>query len=90
MGAQVMSTTRHLIAEFGTREIPLAQLCDRYLGISYKVARERAALATLPVPTYRAHGQKSPLLVRAEDLAALLDREYADARERWQSLQGAA
>lgn len=84
-----MSTTaKTLIAEFGTREIPLELVCARYFGMTIKAARNAVALGAFPLPTYRAGGVKSPLLVRADDLARLLDDRYAEARERWNLQQG--
>jgi len=69
-----MSTTaKTLIAEFGTREIPLELVCVRYFGMTIKAARNAVALGAFPLPTYRAGGVKSPLLVRADDLARLRD-----------------
>ena len=48
-----MSTIKAIIAEYGTAEIPLERICERYLGIGTKVAKERAAAATLPLPAYK-------------------------------------
>jgi hypothetical protein len=84
-------TTKALIEEWGARDIPLEAICERYFGIGPRVARERAAAAALPIPAYRANrSQKSPWLIRASDLADLLDQEYQRQRERWTELQGTA
>lgn len=84
------TTARSLIAEFGTREIPLESVCERYFGMGVKTAQNAILAGTFPIPTYRVGGKKAPLLVRADDLARLLDDRYAEARERWSLQQGAA
>lgn len=84
-----MSTIKTLVAEYGTAEIPLEQICERYLGIGIKVAKERAASAGLPLPAYKT-ARNAPWHVRASDLAALIDAEAEQARERWQAVRGAA
>lgn len=84
-----MSTLKALIAEYGTAEIPLERICERYLGIGEKVAKERAAAATLPLPAYKT-ARNAPWHVRAADLAAMIDAEAEQARERWQAVRGAA
>lgn len=85
-----MSTTiKLLIAEYGTAEIPLDAICERYMGLSLKVAKERAAGCALPIPAYRT-APKAPWHVRASDLAALIDTQAEQARERWQMVRGAA
>lgn len=84
-----MSTIKLLIAEYGTAEIPLEAICERYMGLSLKVAKERAAQHALPIPAYRT-APKAPWHVRASDLAALIDTQAEQARERWQMVRGAA
>ena len=84
-----MSTLKALIAEYGTAEIPLERICERYLGIGIKVAKERAASAGLPLPAYKT-ARNAPWHVRASDLAALIDAEAEQARERWAMARGAA
>lgn len=84
-----MSTLNAIIAEYGTAEIPLERICERYLGIGVKVAKERAASSTLPLPAYKT-ARNAPWHVRAADLAAMIDAEAEQARERWQAVRGAA
>ena len=67
----------------------LERICERYLGIGTKVAKERAASATLPLPAYKT-ARNAPWHVRASDLAALIDAEAEQARERWATVRGAA
>jgi len=79
----VNSTYFGLLAEFGEANIPLERVAPKYFGLSYPEARRRAPTKNLPCPAFRLGGQKSPWLVSATDLAALIDvrRERAsDAR----------
>ena len=84
-----MSTIKAIIAEYGTAEIPLERICERYMGMGIEVAKERAAAAKLPCPAYKT-APKAPWHVRASDLAALIDTRAEQARERWQVGRGAA
>lgn len=63
-----------LMSEFGTNEIPLVDMCMKFLGMSPEVAKYEAARGTLPLPVYRLPGgQKRPWLVDAKALATYLD-----------------
>jgi len=77
------STYFGLLAEFGTAEIPLEELADKYFGLDKKTAYSRAALNKLPVPTYRGGSQKSGRLVSAGNLAEYLDDQKAAAELEW-------
>lgn len=82
------STYFGLLAEFGCAEIPLAECCQKYFDLSPEEAKRRASMHRLPVPAYRAGSQKSPWLVAAEDLAALIDAQKAAARAEHQKMNG--
>lgn len=82
------STTFLLLAEFGTGIIPLEDIAEKYLGLSPRLANERAARRDLPLPAYRAGSQKSLWLVRVDDLAALLDERRNLACREWKALNG--
>jgi len=84
-----MTTLESLLSEYGGNEIPVEQICERYFGLSLKVAKERAALATLPIPAYRT-APKAPWHVRATDLANFIDSAAENARLRWEMVRGAA
>lgn len=77
------STYFGLLAEFGTAEIPLEHVCDKYFGLPKKTAYSRAAINKLPVPTYRAGSQKSGRLISAGNLARYLDDQKAAAELEW-------
>jgi len=77
------STYFGLLAEFNTAEIPLKLVCDKYLGLSSKMAHERAAMNKLPLPTYRGGSQKSTRLVSASVLAEHIDTCKQKAESEW-------
>lgn len=54
------STFFGLLAEFGTAEIPLVQICQKFFGLTEAEAKRRASMQDLPIPVYRAGSQKSP------------------------------
>lgn len=69
------STVFMLMAEFGSAEIPLALVCEKYFGLKESEAKRQAALGTLPVKAHRLAGQKSPWLISAIDLAEVIDQQ---------------
>lgn len=80
------STYFALLAEFGTAQIPLKHVSEKYFGISERVACRRAMLQQLPVPAFHAGSQKSTWLVDAADLAAHIDRSREKARNYWETV----
>lgn len=75
----VNSTYFGLLAEFGEANIPLDKVAPKYFGLSYQEARRRAPTKMLPCKAFRLGGQKSPWLVSAVDLAALIDQQRQKA-----------
>jgi Pyocin activator protein PrtN len=71
----INSTYFGLLAEFGAANIPLAKVAPKYFGLSFAEARRRAPAKLLPCRAFRLGGQKSPWLVSAMDLAALIDAQ---------------
>ena len=84
-----MNTVFLLMAEYGTAEIPLLDICEKYFGLGERKALEKAGSQSLPVPTYRAGSQKSQWLVSAQDLASYLDSEKEKARKDWKRIHAA-
>lgn len=78
-----VSTFFALMAEYGTAEIPLEKVCEKYFGLNPRTAAERAP-KRLPCPAYRMAGQKSKWLVSAKDLAEMIDSNREKAKEEWQ------
>lgn len=76
-----VSTFFALLAEYGTAEIPLEAVAEKYFGMDYKTALRRAPTQGLPVPVHKTGSQKSPWLVSAQDLAELIDKRRREAAE---------
>ena len=83
--------TRTLTLLAAIHQGPVARLediCERYLQVGYPEARRRAVLNALPFPAFRlTESQKSPLVVRIEDLAAHIDRQAEAASKDWANSQ---
>ena len=80
------STYFGLLAEFGEANIPLERVAPKYFGLSFEEARRRAPAKMLPCPAFRLGGQKSPWLVSAADLAALIDQRRERAAREFRGL----
>lgn len=83
------STYFGLLAEFGTAEIELERVCEKFFGTNKAEAKRRASRQGLPVPVHRCGGQKSGWLVNAADLAAHLDKQREAAAEEWNRMRAA-
>lgn len=68
-----MNTTFLLMAEFGSADVPVELVAERYLGMEARTAKARAARGELPFATYQCGSQKSPRLVRITDWSAGAD-----------------
>lgn len=84
-----ISTYFALLAEFGTAEIELERVCQKFFGLSVPDAKRRASLHRLPVPAHRAGGQKSGWLINVADLAAHIDQQREAAAREWQNVRAA-
>ncbi len=84
-----ISTFFALMAEFGTAEIPLENICEKFFALQPDMAKKRAARRQLPVPAYRGGTQKSPWLVNAQDLADYIDEQRAKAKREWDQVNAA-
>lgn len=83
-----MNTEIELLALHRAPAVKLDEISEHYFGMSPLVARQRAALNRLPVPTFRAtDSAKAPLLVRIKDLAKHLDAQYEGAAKEWENSQ---
>lgn len=78
------STYFALLAEFGTAQVPVELVAEKYFGLATNTALRHAAQNRLPVPAYRMASQKSPWLVDAADLAVLIDVQREEARRQWE------
>ncbi len=87
MPTKSFSTYFGLLAEFGTAELPLESIAEKYFGLAPPKAKSLARLQQLPVPAYRCGSNKSPWLIAASDLADWLDTQKEQARAVWQKMQ---
>jgi hypothetical protein len=76
-----MNTIFSLMAEFETGEIPLKDVCDKYLGVDYKTAAYRASKNQLPFPVYKGGSQKSTWLVSVDELASYINKGLSISKE---------
>lgn len=83
---QQISTFFALMAEYGTAEIPLEDVCEKFFGLNIKMAKNRAARQQLPITAYRGGTQKSPWLVSAQDLANYIDDQRERAQREWRQV----
>lgn len=75
-----MNTAFLLMAEFGTSQIPLADIAEKYLKMSTTTAERKANACELPIPTYRLNdSQKSPRMIHVNDLATYIDQQRNNA-----------
>lgn len=82
-GVEGISTELALIALHGPA-VPLADVCEKYFGLSYREACRAAALNRLGVPTFRLRdSHMAPVLVRACELAQFLDGAADAAAAQW-------
>lgn len=77
-----------LMMEFGTSQIPLEEVHEKYFSLSLTLAKSRANTNQLPVPAYKVGTQKSSWIIDAADLAALIDKNKAAATRDWNKMNG--
>jgi len=83
-----MKTTFALLARFGSPLVPLDKICEEFLGLKSKTAENQAKACTLPFPTLKLrNSERSPTMVKVEDLAAHIDKQYEESNKEWRSVQ---
>ncbi|WP_419533338.1 pyocin activator PrtN family protein [Endozoicomonas sp.] len=83
-----MKTEFGLLAQYEKVFIPLEDVCRDYFNIGALKARQMAARGELPIPVMRGSAsQKSPYLVKLDDLASYLDGQYASHRSDWEKVR---
>jgi hypothetical protein len=84
-----MNTNFALLARFGSPTVELKQVSNEFFGITPKTAEQRAKACDFPVPTFKLRdSERSPTLIKIEDLAAYIDERYQAARDEWRSVNG--
>ena len=84
------STYFGLLAEFEVAEIPLKDICEKYLSVDIKAANQLARQKKLGFPAYRCGTQKSEWLVCATEFAKYLDQKKQLAKKEWQTMNNQA
>ncbi|ATC93475.1 pyocin activator PrtN family protein [Pseudoalteromonas tunicata] len=85
-----MNTAFALLARYGKSELELREICVDYFGITPETANQKAKAHALPVPTFKLrNSERSPTLVKVEDLAAYIDKQHQAAKEEWDLIQAA-
>ena len=84
-----MNTNFALLARFGTPTVELKQVSQEFFGITSRTAEQRAKACDFPVPTFKLRdSERSPSLIKIEDLAAYIDKRHSEAMEDWLSVNG--
>ncbi|TKF94974.1 pyocin activator protein PrtN [Vibrio lentus] len=82
-----MNTNFALLARFGNPTVELKQVSQEFFGITSRTAEQRAKACDFPVPTFKLRdSERSPSLIKIEDLAAYIDKRYEQAKTEWQSV----
>lgn len=83
-----MTRTEHqLITVYGPA-VPLRSVCEVYFGLTYKEACRKAAVNTLPVPTFKLRdSERAPFLIHTSVLAQFIDATVDAAAKDWQHSQ---
>jgi len=81
-------THEALLATHKAAVLKLIDICEPYLGLTYAVALRKAGSHELPFPTFRPiANQRSPWMVKVEDLANFLDAQAEAAQIEWLNSQ---
>jgi len=79
-----MNTNFALLARFETPVIELKTVCEEFFGIKPKTAEQKVKGCDFPIPTFKLrNSERSPTLIKVEDLAAYIDKCYTEAKTEW-------
>ncbi|MFT6928213.1 MAG: hypothetical protein ACJAZP_003863 [Psychromonas sp.] len=82
-----MNTNFALLARFKSPFVALKDISKEFLGITPITAEQKAKACDLPFPTLKLRvSERSPTLVKVEDLAAYIDKQYETAEKEWKSV----
>lgn len=89
MSERALSPTEiGLLAVHRAPAIPLADVCEKYLGMKYEHARRKANKNALPFPAYRLdESKKAPWMVNLAHLAEYIDAQGDKASTAWAESQ---
>nr|WP_229648360.1 pyocin activator PrtN family protein [Vibrio sp. 10N.261.54.E10]MCC4892225.1 pyocin activator PrtN family protein [Vibrio sp. F13] len=78
-----------LLARFESPTVELKAVSQEFFGILPKTAEQKAKAYDFPVPTFKLRdSERSPTLIRVEDLAMYIEKRYELAKTDWQSVNG--
>lgn len=82
-----MNTKFALLARFENPTVELKQISQEFFGITPKTAEQKAKACCFPIPTFKLRdSERSPSLIKIEDLAAYIDKRHEDAKQDWLSV----
>jgi len=82
-----MNTNFALLARFQSPVIELKNVCEEFFGIKPKTAEQKAKGCDFPIPTFKLRdSERSPTLIKIEDLATYIDQRYAEAETEWKQV----
>ena len=83
-----MNTNFALLARFESPFVQLKVISKEFLGITPVTAEAKAKACALPFPTCKLRdSERAPTMVKVQDLASYLDKQYQSAAQEWQSVQ---
>ena len=83
-----MNTSFALMCRFESPYIPLRVVAEEFLGIKSNTAEQRAKALDLPFPTVKMRdSERSPTMVKIDDLAQYLDARYHESKAEWESVK---
>ena len=71
-----------------TGAIRLSEACH-WFGLDTTTALKRASSQSLPVPVFKGKSNKSPWLVKLDDLAQYLNEQYAQHKQEFDDVNAA-
>lgn len=78
-----------LLARFESPTVELKAVSQEFFGITPKTAEQKAKACDFPVPTFKLRdSERSPTLIKVEDLATYIEKRYELAKTDWQSVNG--
>ena len=84
-----MNTKFALLARFESPTVELKQVSQEFFGITPRTAEQRAKACDFPVPTFKLrNSERSPSLIKIEDLAVYIDKCHEEAKQDWLSVNG--
>lgn len=82
-----MNTNFALLSRYQSPVVELKEVCEEFFGIKPKTAEQKAKGCDFPIPTFKLRdSERSPTLIKIEDLAAYIDKRYDEAQSEWKQV----